>query len=372
MGHPSTKGNNANNGPDRSGLIRAVRSLVGTAWSWARGRREPPATHSIPSNPQPSPSGNPVPPPGSASEPKTLRLTLPGGVEMVLCHVTCPEGGFRMGARGFDNDEEPVHTVLIPHEYYMGKYPVTQEQYRAVASEVAALSGRLDPSQDKGDRRPVEDVDWHEANRFCAALSALVPANQMPEGHGFFCLPTEAEWEHACRAGKDTEYHTGDGEAALREAGWFKGNSGFKTHDVEELLPTGAPPAANDRGLCHMHGNVWEWCHDVWDAEAYRGRCDADVDPGAKAREDEWIGWRRGWAGAGLNAPGSDEAGKVTGDDRNRVVRGGSWDDSAWWCRSAVRFWGWPGVRYGNQGFRVCWVPGPAGLAASSANQHGA
>jgi len=299
-----------------------------------------------------------------------IRLTLPGGIEMVLCPVTCPKDGFRMGARGFDNTEEPVHTVEIPHEHYMGKYPVTQEQYRAVASQVVALRERASPSDFKGSRRPVENVSWHESNRFCAALSALVPVQQLPKGHGFFCLPTEAEWEHACRAGTDTEYHTGDGEAALREAGWFDGNSGDKTHDVGAKLPDGALPNANRFGLLHMHGNVEEWCHDVWDDEAYRRQCDGDVDPGHAARVKEWLAWRGGWAGAGLQAPAAADDVKVTDDDRDRVVRGGSWVNSAWWCRSAVRIGWWPGVRIWDLGFRVCWVPGPAVLAASSRNQH--
>ena len=305
-----------------------------------------------------------------AQLPKVLRITLPGGVEMVLCRIDRPADGFRMGARGDQDFAEPVHTVAIPHAYYMGKYPVTQEQYRAVASRVAALRERAAKSHFKGSRHPVETVSWHEANRFCAALEALVPVQQLPKRHGFFCLPTEAEWEHACRAGKDTEYHTGDGEAALREAGWFEGNSGNQTHDVDAKLPDGAPPKANEFGLCHMHGNVWEWCHDAWDSEAYRGRCDGDHDPGHAARVNDWLEWRTGWAGAGLQAPAADDDVQVTDDDRIRVLRGGSWDNSARGCRSAFRDWRGPGVRFWIRGFRVCWVPGPAVLAASSRNQH--
>jgi len=297
-----------------------------------------------------------------AQLPKVLRITLPGGVEMVLCRIECPEGGFRMGARGDQDSAEPVHTVAIPHaHYYLGKYPVTQEQYRAVASRMAALREGATRSHFKGSRRPVENVSWHESNRFCAALSALVPVQQLPKGHGFFCLPTEAEWEHACRAGTDTEYHTGDGEAALRQAGWFEGNSGNQTHDVDAKLPDGAPPKANEFGLCHMHGNVWEWCHDAWDGEAYRRRCDGDHDPGHAARVNDWLAWLRAWAGAGLKAPAADDEVKVTEDDRLRALRGGSWDFSAWWR---------PGGRIRFRGFRVCWVPGPAALAAASWNQH--
>lgn len=370
MGHPSTTGNNANDGPDRSGLIRAFRSLVGTAWSWARGRREPHATHSIPSNPQPSPSGNPVPPPGLASEPKTLRLTLPGGVEMVLCRIEKPEGGFRMGARGFANREEPVHTVLIPHAYYMGKYPVTQEQYRAVASRFEALSGRSDPSYFRGDRRPVEQVAWHEANEFCAALGEWVPAGCLPEGYGLFCLPTEAEWEHACRAGTDTEYHTGDGEGALCAAGWFGGNSSFETHAVDAAMPHGAPPQANGFRLLHMHGNVGEWCHDALDEESYREPCDGTLDPGQLLRLKEWRSGQATKIPRVITSPPPDSNGSLEQSARNRVFRGGSCFFNEASCRSATRFWRVPedGIRY--VGFRVCLVPGPAVPPAASANQH--
>jgi formylglycine-generating enzyme required for sulfatase activity len=280
-----------------------------------------------------------------------------------------------MGERGFDhaglrNAEEPVHTVVIPHAYYLGKYPVTQEQYQAVASRVVALRDRSDPTHCMGNRYPVGRVNWHEANRFCAALSALVPANQLPKGLGLFCLPTEAEWEHACRAGTDTEYHTGDGEAALREAGWFHVNSRGFPHDVDAAVPNDIPPKPNGFGLHHMHGSLEEWCQDLGDEEAYRRRCDGDVDPGHEARFEEWRGWNATWVRTSLEVPLSDEQLKVTEDDRDRVVRGGSWGSTAWWCRSAFRFWRKPDDRLRHQGFRVCLVPGPAVPPAASANQH--
>ncbi len=279
-----------------------------------------------------------------------IRLPLPGGVEMVLCRVECPKMGFRMGARGamgVYDDKEPVHTVTIPHVYYLGKYPVTQEQYRSVASRVATLRKRSDPSYSKGERRPVENVNWFEANLFCAALSDLVPAGCLPKGHGLFCLPTEAEWEHACRAGTDTEYHTGDGEEALREAGWFDGNAGGQTRDVDAAMPNGASPSANGFGLVHVHGNVWEWCHDVWELQAYRIRCDGDQDPGHDKRMGEWLAWRETEWRLDVEA----EFG------RSRVIRGGSWGFPALYCRSAIRYkWAAIGHVRGH-GFRVCFVP---------------
>ena len=304
-------------------------------------------------------------PANTTPNPHEIRLTLPGNIELILCRIECPREGFRMGARGLYHDEEPVHTVVIPHAYYLGKYPVTQAQYRAVMSRVAVLRGRSDPSHDKGDHRPVDNVSWHEANRFCAALADLVPALALPAGYRLFCLPTEAEWEHACRAGTDTEYHAGDGEAALREAGWFVGNAGDTTHDVEDPMPNGLPPQPNGFGLRHMHGNVWEWCHDIWDAEAYRGRCDGDEDPGHEARWREWKAWHGTWARESVVAQTTDDDGKVTDDDRDRVLRGGSWVYSDWRCRSAYRSRWRPGDPNRYRGFRVCLVPGPAGKDAA-------
>ncbi len=299
-----------------------------------------------------------------------IRLTLPGGIEMVLCRVECPKMGFRMGARGFRDSEEPVHTVVIPHVYYMGKYPVTQEQYCAVATRVAELRERSAPSYRKGKRLPVENVSWHEANQFCAALAALVPVKQRPKGHGFFCLPTEAEWEHACRAGTDTEYHTGDGTAALEEAGCFAGNSGHETHEVDASLPNGALPKPNKFGLCHMHGNVWEWCHDMRDDDAYRKRCDGDKDPGQDARLAECRAWRTSRNGAVLEFIASAEYERAMDSESFRVLRGGAFDVSPRACRSAALLKWRADVGMRNLGFRVCWVPGPAALAAASWNQH--
>jgi formylglycine-generating enzyme required for sulfatase activity len=135
----------------------------------------------------------------------------------------------------------------------------------------------------------------------------------------------------------ETEYHTGDGEEALADAGWFHGNSGYQTHQVGEK-------AANGAGLHDMHGNVWEWCWDAWDADAYKARVDG-VDPGSRAR-DAWL------------CHGSSS---VTGAemDAGRVIRGGSWYSPARLCRAANRYRRRPDYRHADLGFRVCLVPGP-------------
>lgn len=132
---------------------------------------------------------------------------------------------------------------LVPavYHYYVGVYPVTQAQWRAVMG--------TDPSDFKGDDRPVEKVSWHDAQEFCKKARTLIgkPVS----------LLTEAEWEYACRAGTTTEYHSGDTEADLKRAGWYYNNSGNQTHPVGKLEP-------NVLGLHDMHGNVWEWCQDVY------------------------------------------------------------------------------------------------------------
>jgi len=278
-----------------------------------------------------------------------LSASLPGGVPLHfrLVPVT-PEGGFLMGSRGWSPDEEPRHRVVLGQEYWMGTFAVTQEQWRAVARECAALRERQEPSQFKGDLRPVEQVDWHEANAFCgwlterwAGLEPVWASGKAGVERPMIRLPGEAEWEWACRAGRETEYHTGDGEAALAEAGWFEGNAGGETHEVGGRVPNGI-------GLYDIHGNVWEWCGDAYDGAAYR------------KRRDGWEG--RVWSleEAGDDEQYWDERDRMREMNQNRALRGGSWLNKAANCRSAVRDRRWPGDRSTYNGFRVCLVRGPA------------
>jgi formylglycine-generating enzyme required for sulfatase activity len=276
---------------------------------------------------------------------KDLEIELPGGVRMLFRRIPAsPNEGFRMGSRGNSGNEEPIHRVRIPDDFFLGKFVVTQEQYAAVAGQVPALQMRADPSHFKGVRNPVEEVDWHEANRFCDWLTRHVPVAQLPGGFNRFCLPTEAEWEYACRGGTETEYCSGDGEAALAEVGWYGGNSGDTTHPVDQ--PVNGTPEKHPAGLVGMHGNVWEWCHDEYERDPYRRRLDGDVDPAWEQRRRDWI---RGLDSI-LKAP----------NHRYPVVRGGSWNFDAGWCRSASRNWWWLGALGRDSGFRVCLVRGPA------------
>ena len=175
--------------------------------------------------------------------------------------------------------------------------PVTQAQWEAVTG--------TDPSQFKGADRPVERVSWDECQEFTKKLTQM------------FCkpirLPTEAEWEYACRAGSTSEYWSGNGEDALTKVGWFHGNSGSETHTVGKL-------AANPWGLHDVHGNVWEWCQDGYGPLTV----DDQTDP------------------------------KVQSSNSARVVRGGSWSYYPTNCLAAYRFRIAPGDRRGNFGLRVC------------------
>jgi len=211
--------------------------------------------------------------------------------------VWIPAGRFQMGADEGSGDEKPVHTVTISKGFWMGKYEVTQEQYEQVAGS--------NPSKFKGSKNPVEKVNWHHAKAFCEAVTKKTGRTVR--------LPTEAEWEYACRAGTTTRYYTGDYESDLAEAGWWGGNSGKKTHPVGQKIP-------NAWGLYDMHGNVWEWCED--------------------------------WYGKYPSGSVTDPTGPATGSAR--VFRGGSWIDAAGKCRVAYRHGINPDYADALIGFRVC------------------
>jgi formylglycine-generating enzyme required for sulfatase activity len=147
-------------------------------------------------------------------------------------------------------------------------------------------------------------------------------------------LPSEAEWEYACRARSDTDYYNGDGEAALAEVGLYCGNSARETHPVDEAV--GGQVEAHPFGLFGIHGNVWEWCRDDYRSDAFRLRVDGDPAVEESLRADE------------------------EHDSQQRVIRGGAWFDPPRGCRSACRFRRVPDFRGRNQGIRLCLAPGPA------------
>ena len=249
---------------------------------------------------------------------KPITLQLGDSVSMKLAKI--PKGSFLMGQRGEYPDEEPVHDVVVTRDFYLGVYPVTQAQFAVFAKATGLKHENGFPGNHDC---PAENMDWNEAKAFCSWLNEL-SGSRMPKGY-VADLPTEAEWEYACRAGTTTEYYTGDGEGALESAGWFDGNSENSTHPVGEKEP-------NEFGLYDLHGNVWEWCLDAWDEESYRKRAAGICDP--------------------LTEP--------TSADPFRVDRGGSCYNSARGCRSAYRDWGGAGYRGRYHGFRLGLFPGPS------------
>ena len=192
----------------------------------------------------------------STFEQQPKEITNSIGMKLVLI----PAGTFTMGSPmkevGRSLSETP-HEVTISKSCYLGTNEVTQGQYEKVMGD--------NPSEFKGEENPVDSVNWEEAVSFCQKLS------EMPEEKAAgreYRLPTEAEWEYACRAGSTTSYSFGETEKSLEEYAWFGGNSGDMTHPVGEKKP-------NRWGLYDMHGNVLEWCQD-WYAD---GPPDASTDP---------------------------------------------------------------------------------------------
>ena len=180
-----------------------------------------------------------------------------------------PAGEFLMGslAKGsYEMNELPQHKVVISRPFYLGMYPVTQAEYLKVMNK--------NPSSNSGDDRlPVENVSWFDAVDFCNAQSAIeglppfyrinAKVVDVPDwSSAGYRLPTEAQWEYACRAGTTTRFSCGDKQTLLREYAWFVLNAKQKTHPVGELKP-------NAFGLHDMHGNVFEWCWDGFNSNYY-------------------------------------------------------------------------------------------------------
>jgi len=199
----------------------------------------------------------------------------------------------------YEETEHPQHRVTISKPFYMQATEVTQDQWKRVMGS--------NPSNFKncGDNCPVERVSWNDVQEFIGKL------NQM-EGGNKYRLPTEAEWEYACRAGSTTRFCFGNDKDRLGEYAWYRGNSRKRTHRVGEKQP-------NSWGLHDMHGNVWEWCQD-WYGDYFSGSV---TDPKGPS------------SGSGL------------------VLRGGSWRGDARDCRSAFRTRGEPSGRNELIGFRL-------------------
>jgi formylglycine-generating enzyme required for sulfatase activity len=257
----------------------------------------------------------------------TIGKSSRGPVTMTFQHIpVCPDG-FLMGSRGYYLYEEPIHRVVIPENFWLGTTLVTQEQF-GVWTKAKKIKHKnyFEGNPD----HPAEEMTWHQAVEYCDWLTKKF-AKQMPEGHRLATLPAEAQWECACRGNSQTEYSNGDGEAALAEVGWYEENAENCTKPVRER-------AANAFGLHDMHGNVWEWCLDRWDSEAYRKRWDGIT----------------GFETYELNEQYGDQS-----EDPGRVLRGGSWGDTAEWCRSACRDRDRAGISFRGFGFRVCLVRSP-------------
>jgi formylglycine-generating enzyme required for sulfatase activity len=222
--------------------------------------------------------------------------------------VRIAAGEFVMGSRNGKPDEQPVHRVVISSSFEMGKFEVTQAQWEAVMRRAHAkvgpgeAAGSGNPSHFKGPSLPVENVSWNEVQQFLRLLNARDPKHE-------YRLPTEAEWEYACRAG-----NTGDYGGSLDAIAWYESNSDGRTQPVGRKDP-------NAWGLYDMHGNVWEWVQDWYGFEYYEERTSTD--------------------------PAGPESGSY------KVYRGGGWLSNAGDCRASARGFNFPGDRYYYVGFRL-------------------
>ncbi|NJK69654.1 MAG: formylglycine-generating enzyme family protein [Microcoleus sp. SU_5_3] len=293
-----------------------------------------------------------VNPQGKISEPQTKEtayFTEDLGAKTTLEMVYIPRGRFMMGApeqeaESYDN-QKPQHQVSVK-PFFMGKYPITQAQWQAVAKlPKIHYDLKSNPSYFKGENRPVEQVSWYQAIEFCARLSQKTGKT--------YRLPSEAEWEYACRAGTTTPFHFG--ETITTDLVNYRGTDdkdnkwsgsygqGPKGIYRQETTPVGSFGVANAFGLYDMHGNVWEWCADPWH-DGYQG---APIDGTVW---DETCNDNRYQNYIDLLVNTID-------DNRSRLLRAGSWSINPRNCRSAIRN-GYiaPDDSYLNIGFRVVCV----------------
>jgi formylglycine-generating enzyme required for sulfatase activity len=242
------------------------------------------------------------------------------GNGIILEMVAIPGGMFWMGSPNRElgrlSEEGPQRLVSVT-PFFIGKFTVTQAQWQAVAA-LPPIHRPLDPepSRFRGADRPVEQVSWYDCQEFCARLS-------LKTGRAYR-LPTESEWEYACRAGTTTPFYFG--YTLTTDLANYNGQEPYGEGPIGEYrkgtTPVGSFGIANAFGLYDMHGNVWEWCADPWH-ENYQ------------------------------NAPSDKQVWESDGNDAYRVLRGGSWNSYAWYCRSACRDRYQPDVRHASNGFRV-------------------
>jgi formylglycine-generating enzyme required for sulfatase activity len=252
------------------------------------------------------PANEPIQPQQIRQNVKTFQYipSLPPDFNLEM--VDIPAGKFNMGSNKYDN-EKPIHEVIVP-AFQIGKYPITQAQYRVMGTNPSHFSGNP--------QNPVEMVTWFDAQAFCKKLSQLTGKT--------YRLPTEAEWEYACRAGTETQFSFGDDESQLGDYAWFDGNSNSATHPVGQKQP-------NPWGIYDMHGNVWEWCADQYH-ESYATKSD-------NIKENGSIAW-----------------GDYIYLSHGSLLRGGAFDSYPGLCRSAYR--GDSDVLRHGHGFRVvCGLP---------------
>jgi formylglycine-generating enzyme required for sulfatase activity len=276
---------------------------------------------------------------------KLWQLPLPGGLPLEL--VAIPEGGFWMGSpeqeearnayghlpEAMNVDVEAWRWVRLP-AFAMARTPINQAQWRAVA-DLPQVERQLnvDPAQVKGAELPVECVSWNDANEWCARLNRYLGPH-LAETSAEVMLPSEAQWEYACRAGSDSAFHFGD----TIDAAWanYCGNYTYGNGNpgvyLNRTSPVGAYELVNRWGLADMHGNVWEWCRDRWHPSPDEGPTDGSA----------WL------------APAADLPGVIA---QRRLLRGGSWYFIPGNCRSAYRSFDLPDLQHYDVGFRVCCLP---------------
>ncbi|HUQ68517.1 MAG TPA: SUMF1/EgtB/PvdO family nonheme iron enzyme [Planctomycetaceae bacterium] len=300
-------------------MTRSMLVLLIAATLTGCGDRSEPATTPAQSAPsgQPVDSAAPEPAPfetiplasdASYESPPATDGAQPGEVReftnLKIKFCWCPPGDFEMGSSETSSDHqlnESQHKVTLSRGFWMQQTELTQNQYQQLMGS--------NPAFYKGEQNPVDSVTWNEANEFARRLSELPPEKK---AGNLFRLPTEAEWEYACRAGSTTVFTHGDDEAGLEEFAWYHKNSARTTHPVGKKKPNGW-------GLHDMHGNVSEWCQDFYGDHSR----EAAIDP----------------------------RGPPSGD--KRTLRGGGWFQVAMWQRSSHRDAFVPSARYVGLGFRL-------------------